>query len=325
MGKSSADCELPPPRRGTYQTCNLKSFLAPAPVPLLVFADDWGRSTRRVASTSSVTCCRTTMSIGSIISAHVRRGASTGPLSGLPLEKAGHWLQTRADPLPPSPYQEISPSTTRACGRGSRATATVASTGGCCCGPLSRWCAASEPPIAVTTLPIVADLIGGLPVRAGSTTAWTISARVARPRPEALGTLEEVGFFSGPIGVFIAVSETLQDPAGGTGAYNSPADARYRRRVLGRAGYAAAAGDARRFGAATHCLWGVTDQAAWTRALVRRLGSELTQGTVLLVILRTTPDPLQGSVCRARGPCRPPLPPSASCRRRWPAKRRRCW
>ena len=290
----------PPPAPRNISDMQLESF-APAPVPLLVFADDWGRHpsscqhlVRHLLPHHHVDWVNT---IGTRTPRFDRATLQRA------LEKAGHWLRPSRsappEPLPgnltvhnPRMWPWFTRDRDRRLNRRLLLRALV---------PVVR--ALPEPPIAVTTLPIVADLIGMLPVRRWVYYCVDDFSLWPGLDQKALGTLEEVVLQRAD--VLIAVSETLQA----------------RLAARGRTTHLLTHGIDGEFWAGPGTplppetlaglerplivFWGVTDRRMDT-ALVRRLGSELTQGTVLLVGPADDPDPLLLRLPRVVR--RPPLP-----------------
>jgi glycosyltransferase involved in cell wall biosynthesis len=256
------------------------------PAPLLVFADDWGRHPsscqhlvrhllprHRVAWVNTIGTRTPHLDLATL-----RRA----------LEKARHWLRpgptVAAEPLPdnlsvhsPLMWPWFTRGLDRRLNRRLLLRALV---------PVVR--ALPEPPVAVTTLPIVADLIGELPVRRWVYYCVDDFSQWPGLDQATLGALEEVVVRRSD--AVIAVSEALQA----------------RLAARGRASHLLTHGIDREFWAGPGAplepealgdlerplvvFWGVTDRRMDTE-LVRRLGNDLDRGTVLLVGPADDPDP----------------------------------
>jgi hypothetical protein len=258
----------------------------PEAVPLLVFADDWGRHPsscqhlvrhllprHRVAWVNTIGTRTPRLDLATL-----KRG----------LEKARHWLRPRppaaAEPLPGNlsvHNPRMWPWFTRRLDRRLNRRLLLRALA-----PIVR--ALPEPPVAVTTLPIVADLMGALPVRRWVYYCVDDFSQWPGLDQQTLGALEEIVVRRAD--VLIAVSEALQS----------------RLATMGRAAHLLTHGidadfwsspgtplAAETLGGLERPLivfWGVTDRRMDTE-FVRRLGSDLTRGTILLVGPADDPDP----------------------------------
>ncbi|HEX5273013.1 MAG TPA: hypothetical protein VFW33_21095, partial [Gemmataceae bacterium] len=254
--------------------------------PLLVFADDWGRHPsscqhvvrhllprHRVAWVNTIGTRTPRLDLATL-----RRG----------LEKAAHWLRprpaTQAGPLPPNlsvHNPRMWPWFTRGLDRRlNRRLLLRALT------PLVT--ALPQPPVAVTTLPIVADLMGPLPVRRWVYYCVDDFSQWPGLDQRTLGALEEIVVRRAD--VLIAVSETL----------------RARLRAMGRESHLLTHGIDADFWSGSGkplapetlaglerplvVFWGVIDRRM-DSDFVRRLAGDLERGTVLLVGPAADPDP----------------------------------
>jgi glycosyltransferase involved in cell wall biosynthesis len=254
--------------------------------PLLVFADDWGRHPsscqhvvrhllprHRVAWVNTIGTRTPRLDL-----ATVRRA----------VEKARHWLQplptAPAAPLPhnltvhnPRMWPWFTRTLDRRINRRLLLRALVPLVG-----------ALPEPPIAVTTLPVVADLMGPLRVRRWVYYCVDDFSLWPGLDQKALGTMEET--LVKRADAVIAVSETLQARLAAMGrpshllthgidaAHWAPAaDAETLPQIAG-------------LEQPVVVFWGVIDRRM-DSAIVQRLGAELTCGTLLLVGPEDDPDP----------------------------------
>jgi glycosyltransferase involved in cell wall biosynthesis len=269
------------------------------PPSLLVFADDWGRHpsscqhlVRRLLGRYEVYWVNT---IGTrkprLDLATLRRG----------LEKVRHWLRPAgaAEPLPPGLHvlnPRMWPWFSSAFDRGLNRVL------------LSRQLSRAlkglpEPPVAVTTLPIVADLMGRLPVRRWVYYCVDDFSLWPGLDQEALRRMEERVVRRAH--TVIAVSETLQDKLA----------------RMGRPSFLLTHGVDLEFWRAAEdgpevpgleglerplvVFWGVIDRRT-DGALIQRLAADMIKGTVLLVGPESEPDNTLYALPRVRR--LPPLP-----------------
>jgi glycosyltransferase involved in cell wall biosynthesis len=255
------------------------------PTPLLVFSDDWGRHpsscqhlTRRMLGRFGVTWVNT---IGTrtprLDLDTLKRG----------LEKLRHWSRPRParDPLPEhlrvvNPWMWVSFRSSLA--RWVNRQLLV--------GQLAPLCRAMpEPPIAITTLPIVADLVGRLPVR-----RWVYYC------VDDFG--QWPGLDQGPLrrmddelidkaDVLVAVSETLRERIRGRGReahlLTHGVDLDF---WQGETVTAGATTPADGLEGPVVVYWGVVDRRMDV-GFIRRLAADMTAGTILLVGPLADPDP----------------------------------
>ncbi len=273
-----------------------KSVATPAP-PLLVFADDWGRHpsscqhlVRRLLPHRHVDWVNTIgMRTPRLDRATLRRG----------LEKFRHWFRPIASEEaapPPANLRVLNP----------RMWPWFTS-------PLDRRLnrrlllralrpaieALPEAPVAITTLPIVADLMGALPVRrwvyycVDDFTQWPgLDQRTLRDMEETVVRKADV---------VVAVSETLRERLAGMGRSSllltHGTDPAHWGGDDGNA-FEPAAGLERPL----VVFWGVVDPRMETE-WVRRLAADMTAGTVLLVGPENDADPALAALPRvARRP-----------------------
>ncbi|HKI32057.1 MAG TPA: hypothetical protein VKA46_09325 [Gemmataceae bacterium] len=258
----------------------------PPAAPLLVFADDWGRHPsscqhlvghllprHRVAWVNTIGMRTPRLDLATL-----RRG----------LEKAHQWLRPRAPRATEALPANLSVHNPRMWPWFTRGLDRRLN-----CRLLRRALlpvvqALPEPPVAVTTLPIVADLMGALPVRRW--VYYCVDDFSVWPGldQKTLGALEEVVVRRAD--VLIAVSQTLQA----------------RLAVMGRESHLLTHGIDAEFWSGPGIpletatlaglkrplvvFWGVTDRRMDT-AFVRRLATDLAQGTILLVGPADDPDP----------------------------------
>jgi glycosyltransferase involved in cell wall biosynthesis len=254
----------------------------------LVFADDWGRHpsscqhlVRQLLGRRRVYWVNT---IGTRAPRLDRATLARG------LEKLRHWARPRPAPAPwgaqpsaPAP-QVLNPRMWP--WFGSRLSRRLN------CALLRRQLAPlvrslPEPPVALTTLPIVADLVGQLPVRRW--VYYCVDDFGQWPGLDQVPLRRLDDLLIGRADVLVAVSETLRE----------------RIRALGREAHLLTHGVDLDFwsgGGPTEALalaglerpfvtfWGVVDRRMDT-SFVRRLAAELRQGTILLVGPEADPDP----------------------------------
>ena len=148
--------------------------------------------------------------------------------------------------------------------------------------------ACRTPVVVVTTIPIVADLIGRLPVLRWVYYCVDDFSKWPGLDQEPLDRMERQ--LVARADVLIAVSETLQRAAGGHGPGIAPADPRRRSGALGTGRPSAAAQTWSRCAAPLIVFWGMIDRRLDT-SFLRRLSDDLSEGTILLVGPEQDPDP----------------------------------
>lgn len=254
--------------------------------PLLVFADDWGRHpssaqhlTRRLLDWHPVAWVNT---IGT------RKPAWNWGTVCRGLEKLRHWSAATAEAPSPAPWivnpfmwPWFTAPWDRALNRMLLCRALKPL--------LDAW---PEPPVAVTTLPIVADLMDKLPVAKWVYYCVDDFAQWPGLDGEALRRMERD--LVARADSIVAVSETLQDRLSGMG----------RESLLLTHGV-----DLDFWQAPTPCVrlddlprplvlfWGVIDRRMDV-SLVRRLANDMTAGTIVFVGPREQPDPELAKLAR---------------------------
>jgi len=256
----------------------------PQAAPLLVFADDWGRHPsscqhlvrhllphHRVAWVNTIGTRTPRLDLATL-----RRA----------LEKARHWLPPRphAEPLPDNlavHNPRMWPWFTRALDRRLNRRLLLRALL-----PVVR--ALPEPPVAVTTLPIVADLMGELPVRRWVYCCVDDFSQWPGLDQKTLGALEEIVVRRAD--VLIAVSQTLQARLASMGRDSHLLTHGIDQEFWARPGPRPAPEILARQERPLVVFWGVTDRRMDT-AFLRRLSADLACGTILLIGPADDPDP----------------------------------
>ncbi len=262
---------------------------------LLVFADDWGRHpsscqhlVRHLLGRHQVNWVNT---IGTrtprLDLATVGRG----------LEKLGHWLKrpdADAKAALPANLRVLNPrmwpSFGSALSRRLNRRLLVSQLGGVVD-------SLQESPVAITTIPLVADLIGVLPVRRW--VYYCVDDFSEWPGLDRKTILNTEARLIERADVFIAVSETLQDKLARRGRSAHLLTHGVELDFWAQAANAVPCDELQGLERPLVVFWGVVDRRMDLECL-RRLGSDLKQGTIVLVGPAADPDPSLDRIPRVR-------------------------